>query len=374
MNEQDLKARIDELEMEIDNKDMEIVSYLDKIEGLEERIMKLEMLISDKDLEDSNLDDSDLDTKSRLRKRFDQQEKQIRDLKNRMGFLRKEKIQLQKRLENLTEKENKKYESTVIRIEEKKPPLDTLVKDLQARINKQKIIIKNLTEEKPNLAKYEEKLKHKDERIGELEDKISEIKSSMAKKNKEIVELKKVLSKNKKQGIKGKETTARSTKNHMFSGLTEELQEKLNKSRIKIKNLQDKLGDTESESLPEDGKKLKEELDHQNVLIEKLQTKLEEERQILEKKIEEYNDIKNQAETYYSKCEELKDRIDKKDKNIKELQQQIKSLRAETEKPYETAEDSYTKVRLNELKDLVEELKKQNIQQRTEIQKLRQPK
>jgi len=60
-----------------------------------------------------------------------------------MGFLRKEKVQLQQKLENL----HKANSSTLIRIEEKKEPLDILVKELQSKINKQQLIIDKLKED-----------------------------------------------------------------------------------------------------------------------------------------------------------------------------------------------------------------------------------
>lgn len=112
MRENELKIRIVELEEKLKKKDKYIKDLKD---------MELEELLKKKD-------------------------KYIRELKDRMGFLRKEKVQLQQELD----KYNKRNpNSTVIRIEKKKKgPLNLLVKELQAKINKQKIIIKKLKKEK----------------------------------------------------------------------------------------------------------------------------------------------------------------------------------------------------------------------------------
>ncbi len=80
-----------------------------------------------------------------LEELLEKKDKYIRELKDRMGFLRKEKVQLQQELD----KHNKRNpNSTVIRIVEKKEPLELLVKELQTKINNQKIIIKKLKQEK----------------------------------------------------------------------------------------------------------------------------------------------------------------------------------------------------------------------------------
>lgn len=372
MNEQELKARIDDLEMQLNNKDVEIVSYLDKIEGLEERIMKLEMLVPDQDLE--VLEDSELDSKTRLSQRFKEQEEEIRDLKNRMGYLRKEKIQLQKRLETLAKQDGNNRESTVIRIEEKKPPLDALVKDLQARINKQKIIIKNLKEDKPNLAKYEDNLRHKQERIAELKQKVSEKEASLKEKEEKLEQLKGQLSKSQKKKHFGSKKKPSDTNGALFSGLTGELQEKLNRSKIEIRNLQEKLREYKGQKLPENEEKLKEQLDNQNELINELQSKLDEEREILENKIQKFETMKEREKEYHSRCEDLESKLEVKDQQIVELEKEIADLKTEIKETSEVEEDSYTEIRINELKDLIEELKKQTTQQRIEIKQLRNKK
>jgi len=136
MTEEEFRARIGELEVETDQKEHEIIQYLEKIEQLEDNIMRLELLIPD---ESNKKRKKSKDSKSAIL--IDEKEKEIRDLKDKMGFLRKEKVQLQQKVEQFI-KENPN--STVIRIEEEEQPLEILIKELQDKINKQNFVIRDL--------------------------------------------------------------------------------------------------------------------------------------------------------------------------------------------------------------------------------------
>ena len=139
MTEEELRARIGELEIESDKNEHEIIKYLEKIEQLEDTIMRLELLIPDEGQKSNKKRKKSKDSKLSIH--IEEKEKEIRELKDKMGFLRKEKVQLQQEVEKFT-KENPN--STVIRIEEKKEPLEPLIKELQDKINSQNFIIKNL--------------------------------------------------------------------------------------------------------------------------------------------------------------------------------------------------------------------------------------
>lgn len=139
MTEEEFRARIGELEIESDNKEHEIIQYLEKIEQLEDTIMRLELLIPDEEQKSNKKRKKSNYSKSTIL--IEEKEKEIRELKDKMGFLRKEKVQLQQEVEKFI-KENPN--STVIRIEEKKEPLEPLIKELQDKINKQNFIIKDL--------------------------------------------------------------------------------------------------------------------------------------------------------------------------------------------------------------------------------------
>ena len=136
MTEEEFRDRISELERESDNKEHEIIQYLEKIEQLEDTIMRLELLIPD---ESNKKRKKSKDSKSAIL--IEEKENEIRELKDRMGFLRKEKVQLQQKVEQFT-KENPN--STVIRIEEEQQPLEVLIKELQDKINNQNFIIRDL--------------------------------------------------------------------------------------------------------------------------------------------------------------------------------------------------------------------------------------
>ncbi|MBD3195743.1 MAG: hypothetical protein GF317_11845 [Candidatus Lokiarchaeota archaeon] len=219
----DPQNRIKDLEVELAKKENEINQYLDRIEQLENTVMKLESLIEDAQKNGNEIDPEKFqDTKISIE--LSEKEKQIRDLKNKLGYMRKEKIQLQQKLDRI-DRENR-HESTVIRIEEKKPdksPLDALVKELQVKINKQKMLIENLQEDK------------------DINSDIRELKDKLTKKNEKIADLKSQMSELKAQsGIKSNESSKNGS-NIISKSLTEELQDKLNKTRRQMELLKNKL-------------------------------------------------------------------------------------------------------------------------------------
>ncbi|MFX1344876.1 MAG: hypothetical protein ACFFBC_05970 [Promethearchaeota archaeon] len=157
-----LKSRISKLEMELDKKEHEIYTHLETIEHLEDVIMKLESSISEEDNGIKTKKQKEIDSKLALE--LEERDIQIRDLKNRMGFLRKEKVQIQQELERL---QKERLESNVIRMEDirSKPPLEILVKDLQDKVNKQKSMIDNLKREYIDVSEFDTKIKEKEEAI-----------------------------------------------------------------------------------------------------------------------------------------------------------------------------------------------------------------
>jgi chromosome segregation ATPase len=92
MAEEFLKKRIEELESELEVKNKEISKYLDKIDYLEETIM---------DIEDSLSKKSTSDEDPLLKSKVKDMNRKNRELKDRMGFLRLENVQLKQELEKL---------------------------------------------------------------------------------------------------------------------------------------------------------------------------------------------------------------------------------------------------------------------------------
>ena len=87
-----LKKQIGKLNLEIEKKNTELADYLEKIQDNEEEIMKLHELISKTPSQENIQEAIELRTKFELKEK----DREIRDLKNRMGFLRREMIQYQK--------------------------------------------------------------------------------------------------------------------------------------------------------------------------------------------------------------------------------------------------------------------------------------
>lgn len=256
MSENTLKARINVLEAEISKKDSEIHNLLDRIEEHEDTIMRLEALIPDEDNKKKSKKEKATDSKLAIE--LDEKDRQIRELKNNMGFLRKEKVQLQQKLERIKSRSN---ESSVIRVEDlrSKPPLNALVKDLQEKINNQQSIISKLRANNVGSEDFETKLKQKELEIESLK--------------LEILEL--------NQKIKDFSTASDDKKGDSIAKkLIEDLQQKLNKSKRQVTELKQKLEISVKKSKKEikgitKNEGLKREIDELNELLKSKDKEIE---------------------------------------------------------------------------------------------------
>lgn len=445
---EDLKVKVSELEKSLEKKEQELAQALDKVEDLEDNVLRLESLVPEGEPKESKKNGSSQDSKSAYD--LEVKDKELRELKDKMGFLRKEKVQLQQELEKMA-KERDPSKSSVIRIEEKKSPLDALVNDLQNKINKQRLLItklkqqsvsadatelteklrerdeeieklkvsvnelgkkasqvsaigggkgedslsKSLTQElqtqlnkakkqvetlQQKLDKYEKKGKKekekepKEEAEGEeinLKENIDELKDEIGKKSKQIDELKSKISV-LEQGV---EKAPSKSVGGAPGGLTEELQDKLNKAKIQIKTLQDQLQQYKKGEAPTGGKpqqEVEDELRNQKEMLISLQQQIDEHKKTLESKEGELLKTKNDAVQSKIKCEDLENLIKIKDQKITELKTQIDTLSNQSKaQTLAQVEDSQTQLRIRELKSLVEDISKQNAQQRFELSQLR---
>ncbi|TFG19528.1 MAG: hypothetical protein EU529_16220 [Promethearchaeota archaeon] len=346
MTEDTLKIRIDELELQLESKDKEIIGYLEKIGHLEDTIIRLEALVPDKIRKESKMKGKIVGD-SKLAIEMDDLEKQVRDLKNKMGFLRKEKIELQRELEKYTKKNST---STVIRIEEKKEPLENLVKELTLKINKQQQLINKLKadekkeeidELKSKIAKLNEeleqaksitktkaegkkKLDKEDFTPADLQKKIEDLGLELTKKNLKIKDLEKTISTLKAAQKGGASNLEVESSEKTLKALSEELQRKLNTAKGQNKKLQEQLKEYKIMKAPV-------EKDSQQEIIDELRSKIEKlkSQEQVERKIESSGD----------------EAIIQDDPNLA--------------------------LRVRELKNYVEDLQKQNDQQRLEISSLR---
>lgn len=233
MMEENIRAKIAELESQLISKEKDISGYLERIEQLEDNIMILESVIPKIDTKESDEKWKDaINTKLALD--LEKRNKQIRNLKDRMGYLRRDMIQLKLELNKYTKK---KPEGSIIRIEEKKEPLEILVKELQDKIHKQQLIINKLQEDNKQGVSEQSKANP----VKEIEDKIEQLKEEVKIKNLKIDELKNIIS----DLNAGKDTIVpkpdNTVKFDFVSDLTKELQEKLNKAKLEIKSLQNEL-------------------------------------------------------------------------------------------------------------------------------------
>ena len=153
-------------------KDEEINIYLDKIEELEDIIMRLEALIPEEDIKKKSRKKKMMDSKLAIE--LDEKEKKFRELKDRMGFLRKENSQLRQELEKIKLANSS---SSRINIEDLRPEplLNDLVKELQYIVNNQRLIISKLKTDKVNREDLLKKLRYKEEEIKLLESEISHL-------------------------------------------------------------------------------------------------------------------------------------------------------------------------------------------------------
>lgn len=153
-------------------KDEEINIYLDKIEELEEIIMRLECLIPVEDIQKKSRKKKKMDSKLAIE--LDQKDKKFRELKDKMGFLRKENLQLRQELEKIKFANSS---SSRIKIEDLRPEplLNDLVKELQYIVNNQRLLISKLKTNKVDKEDLLKNLRYKEEEIKRLKSEISSL-------------------------------------------------------------------------------------------------------------------------------------------------------------------------------------------------------
>ncbi len=411
--ENDLKAIIGELEKELESKEYEIHGYLDKIEELEEKVLKLEFLIPEESDKKKGKKQQAIDSKLSF---IEEKDRDFRDLMDRMGFLRKEKVQLQQELEKKDrEIRELKKESSVIRVEDlrEKAPLNILVKELQDKVNKQKSLINRLEHQIKEIGSFNEILKEKDDEIDtykseilELNQKLKDLSSSSESKNgdsiakkliedlqtqlnktkRQIIELKQKIAKYekkqkkkekkeeeivKKDKITKKTVQPEGTSTETMITLQDDLQNKLNKAKLHINSLEEELKKIKTEKIPEQGNSQQE-----------LEGKLKMQREMaifLQKQLEtkdgEFETIKNEAVQIKKRYRQLESQLKIKDQKIDELLNKLEGFSAQIQPKVQpqviSTEGPHLNLRLNELKNMIDDLKKRNYEQRIEISQLR---
>lgn len=310
--EKELRARIGELENEVNAKEHEIIGHMDRIEQLEDQVMRLEAHLSDG--QDGKKGGGKGAAKTQMTIELEEKERRIRELKDKMGFLRKEKIRIQAELEKM-QKERDGPVGKVIRIEEKKPPLDQLVNELQTKINKQRLLITKLKQSSTGGADVSDQLQEKEDEIAALKAEIEELRS---------------------QGGGGAAETAGGVTDKIKKDLTQDLQDKLNKMKRRVRELKQKLaehekgGKKEEKKSKKDKKKSKKEKVDTSKFQEKisaLQAELDDKVGKIEKLKERVSELKSQPASaggpMASLTEELQSKLNKAKIQIKSLKSKL---------------------------------------------------
>ncbi|MBY9015217.1 MAG: hypothetical protein KGD68_05945 [Candidatus Lokiarchaeota archaeon] len=431
-----------DLQYELDKKELQIHRLLDKIDGHEVEIMKYEEMFDEKAPKKTMKNAQ----QEKLNIEIVAKDREIRELKDRMGFLRKEKIEIQKKFELELKKNSNTSVISVEELREKtKAPLNVLLQELQDKINKQESIIRRLKRKDIGSDEHNEILKGKNLEIETLTDQISELNINVGKTTPDIElrdkppssnisknlleelqnnlnkvkrrndELKKKLEKyeNIDKSKKGSEenghilelqnkisqlTSELEYKNKIIEEnitssihrekqsdtdslytVVEELKSKLSKAKSQIASLQHQFVENQAQmpssenlSLGETEGKLK----IQREMASFLQHQLADANYALKTKEEEITTIKTEAIRIKRKYEELENLIKSKDQKTNELSADIEALKMQIHTQDATSQAIHPDVilRLKELQSLVDDLNKQNIQQRLEISQLRKSK
>jgi chromosome segregation ATPase len=327
MTEEDnLRKKIIDLQSELSKKDNEINLYLDKIEGFEEEVLRYEEMF------DENAPKKKIKKakEEKLNIEIDVKDREIRELKNRMGFLRKEKMELKKKHDDLVRRTT---DSSVISVEDlrekDKPPLNILLHELQDKLNKQESLIRRLKSKDFGSDEYNEKLREKDEKIELLTDKITDLTEKIENSSPQIEtnqvdnnvtknlleELQKKLNKAKRQNDELKKViTKYEKKNKGKKGeeVVEEFKSEISKSKVQIATLQEQIKEGQNQKAPPisipqgdvEGK-----LKIQREMASFLQTQLAESKTALKTKEEEITTIKNEAISIKRKYETKRSKI-----------------------------------------------------------------
>lgn len=420
-----LIAEIDQLRKEVNIKDNENSSLVSEIEDLKDTLKIFEEAQAEFGEGEAISGDKKLQIELEIR------DKELRELKNKMGVLRKEKIQIQQQLEQEVKKTGKRVSAPIVG-GEGSDALQSLVKDLQGKLNKQRLVITRLKQEnieKTSLVEVEVRKRIK----GDQDREIIDLTSNAETNKKELIELKNLLEtksaeleklKAKKKSSKGKkkepeieakkpevevkapEASAQAT--GTMNVLVKDLQEKLNKARTTVNRLKGELKKSREAPIEEAGESLQEQvfkLQTDLEFREKSLAELKSKNQVLEEKIKtvdtssydkllsdknkkieslskqigedksQTTEFETQLNERTQKLEALQKSYDEMIKKNNTLTKDYENLQAQLSEKEASIEASggapQQTLRVRELRSMLESFKKQIRQQRVEITTLR---
>ena len=308
-DEETLLKKIQDLESELDKKEIQINFHLDKIDGLEVENMKYQEMF-DENAPKKKIKKAKED---KLNIELDAKDREIRELKDRMGFLRKEKIDLQKKFE-LDELElKKKRTASIISVEEirekDKAPLNVLLQELQDKINKQESMIRRLKSKDIGSDEYNEILKEKDKKIEMLTDQIADLNDNLSKtaSDRKLVE----------------KLDDKPPSNNISKKLLEDLQNNLTKVKRRNNELKKKLEKYEKKDKSKKGTEENSQILELQNIISQLTSELEHKNKIIEENTTSSIHRERDSDTnpLYPVVEELKSKLSKAKSQIASLQQ-----------------------------------------------------
>jgi len=302
--EEKLLRKIQDLHSELEKKEIQINSYLDKIDGHEVEIMKYEQMF------DENAPKSKIKKakEEKLNLEIAAKDREIRELKDRMGFLRKEKINLQKNYELECKKNT---ETSVISVEElrknEKPPLNVLLQELQNKINKQESMIRRLKRKDIGSDEYNEILAEKDKKIEMLTDQIADLNDNLSK------------------SASDRELDEKPPSNGISKILLEELQNNLTKIKRRNAELKKKLAKYEKKDKSKKGLEENSQIQEMQNIISQLTSELEYKNKIIEENttLSIHRESGSDTSSLHTVVEELKNKLSKAKSQIASFQQQI---------------------------------------------------
>ena len=338
--EEKLLRKIQDLQSELDKKEIQINRHLDKLDGQEIEIMKYEQMF------DENAPKSKIKKakEEKLNIEIGARDREIRELKDRMGFLRKEKIDLQKKYE-LEVKKN--TETSVISVEElrakDKAPLNVLLQELQDKINKQQSMIRRLKRGEIGVKskdigsdEYNEMSKEKDKKIEILTDQIAELNNNLSKTVPKV------------------ELDDKPPSSNISKILLEELQNNLTKVKRRNNELKKKLEKYEKKITSKEGSEENSHVLELQNIISQLTSELEHKNKIIEENTISsiHRESESDADSLHSVVEELKSKLSK-------AKSQIASFQLAQEHSFKSLSPSETEGKLKIQREMASFLQKQ---------------
>ena len=151
----------------------------------------------------------------------------------------------------------------------------------------------------------------------------------------------------------------------MIKTLQDDLQNKLNKSKLEVKSLQEQINKLKS-GKPVAGSESQNEIEGQLKMQRELAIFLQKQ---LETKDGEIETIKNEAVQIKKRYRQLENQLQMKDRKIIELQDQVGAYPVQPTAPVQEAPN--LALRLRELRGLISDLEKENVEQKLTIEQLR---